>query len=88
MYEVDPATAVAGGAETKLTACGVRSTGNACWTVGAARLRSSPPWCASTVHVPSPTKATTVPVTVQTPALLDAASKLTARPELAVAATE
>ena len=77
-----------GGEETKLRAWGARSTGNDCCTVGAARWRSSPAWCARTVHVPSPTKATTAPLTVQTPALLVAAEKVTARPELAVAATE
>jgi hypothetical protein len=38
--------------------------------------------------VPSPTNATTEPLTVQMPALLDAAAKLTGRPELAAAATE
>ena len=40
------------------------------------------------MHVPSPTNATTAPLTVQMPALLVEAAKLTARPELAVAATE
>ena len=88
VYEVEPAVALPGGVEMKLTACGARSTGNDCCTVGAARLSPSPACCAVTVHVPSPTNATTEPLTVQIPALLDAAAKLTARPELAVAETE
>jgi hypothetical protein len=40
---------------------------------------------AFTVHVPAPTRETVAPETVQTPALLAAALKLTGRPELAVA---
>ena len=46
-----------------------------------------PPWFALTVQVPAPTMVTVEPETVQTPALLGAAEKVTGRPEPAVAET-
>ena len=46
-----------------------------------------PPWFALRVHAPTPTIVTVEPETVQTPALLAAAEKLTGRPELAMAET-
>ena len=44
-----------------------------------------PDWFALTVQVPAPTRETVEPETVQMPALLAAALKLTGSPELAVA---
>ena len=44
-----------------------------------------PAWFASMVHVPKPTNEVVDPDTVQTPALVESAEKVTGNPELAAA---
>ena len=56
-----------------------------CWTCGAAFQLASPAWLALIVQVPTATKVTVVPDTVQTPVVAEL--KMTVRPEEAVALT-
>ena len=89
VYEA-PMTAPPGGVELKLIDCTLRvgvATANDCCTCAAGWNDPLPAWSALTMHVPAPTNDTVEPETVQTPALLASAENVTARPELAAAAT-
>ena len=68
----------------KLMAWAVGSTVKLTSTAGAAAKRRSPAWLAATVQVPAAFRVSAVPVTPQMSGLV--ATKLTARPEVAVAA--
>lgn len=65
-------------------ACGTAATVSVRLTGTAAVKLESPAWLATTVHVPALSRLSALPLTVHTAGVLDA--KLTARPELAVAA--
>src|SRR5919198_644380 len=69
------------------TLFGAALTENDCATSGAGAYVESPPWSARIVHVPAPTNETVEPEIVQTPLLAGAIENVTARPEVAEAAT-